>query len=128
MRIGELSRQTGVPVRLLRYYEDQGLLRPDRSANGYRAYEPADGQRVTQIRGLIDAGVPTAIIRDILPCLDDPRTIVLTDPAPGVIAALEQHRLMIDARIQCLSRNRDAISRYLRAIDSQEPAGRPAPL
>ena len=76
MRIGELSRQTGVPVRLLRYYEDQGLLRPDRSANGYRAYEPADVQRVTQIRGLIDAGVPTAIIRDILPCLDDPCTIV----------------------------------------------------
>jgi DNA-binding transcriptional MerR regulator len=119
MRIGELSSQTGVPVRLLRYYEDQGLLRPDRSANGYRDYELADVQRVTQIRGLIDAGVPTAIIRDILPCLDDPCTIVLSDPAPAVIAALEQHRQMIDARIQCLSRNRDAISRYLRAIDIQ---------
>ncbi len=118
MRIGELSRQTGVPVRLLRYYEDQGLLSPGRSANGYRAYEPADVQRVTQIRGLIDAGVPTAIIRDILPCLDDPSTIVLREPAPDVIDALERHRQMIDARIQCLSRNRDAIGRYLRSIDS----------
>jgi DNA-binding transcriptional MerR regulator len=118
MRIGELSRQTGVPVRLLRYYEDQGLLSPGRSANGYRAYEPADVQRVTQIRGLIDAGVPTAIIRDILPCLDDPCTIVLREPAPDVIDALERHRQMIDARIQCLSRNRDAIGRYLRSIDS----------
>ena len=116
MRIGELSGQTGVPVRLLRYYEEQGLLRPDRSANGYRAYAPDDVQRVTQIRGLIDAGVPTAIIRDILPCLDDPCVIVPSDPAPAVIAALEQHRQMIDARIQCLSRNRDAISRYLKAI------------
>jgi DNA-binding transcriptional MerR regulator len=121
MRIGELSRQTGVPVRLLRYYEDQGLLSPGRAVNGYRDYEPGDIQRVTQIRGLIDAGVPTAIIRDILPCLDDPGTIHLSDPAPSLISALEQHYQVIDARIQCLSRNRDAISRYLQAIRDRQP-------
>jgi DNA-binding transcriptional MerR regulator len=121
MRIGELSRQTGVPVRLLRYYEDQGLLSPGRAVNGYRDYEHDDIQRVTQIRGLIDAGVPTAIIRDILPCLDDPGTIHLSDPAPGLITALERHHQAIDARIQCLSRNRDAISRYLQAIRARQP-------
>jgi DNA-binding transcriptional MerR regulator len=121
MRIGELSRHTGVPVRLLRYYEDQGLLSPGRSVNGYRDYERDDIQRVTQIRGLIDAGVPTAIIRDILPCLDDPGTIHLSDPAPDLISALEQHHRLIDARIQCLSRNRDAIGRYLQAIRSRQP-------
>jgi DNA-binding transcriptional MerR regulator len=121
VRIGELSRQTGVPVRLLRYYEDQGLLSPGRSVNSYRDYEDNDIQRVTQIRGLIDAGVPTAIIRDILPCLDDPGTIHLSDPAPDLIAALEQHHRLIDARIQCLSRNRDAISRYLQAIRCRQP-------
>jgi DNA-binding transcriptional MerR regulator len=121
MRIGELSRQTGVPVRLLRYYEDQGLLSPRRAVNGYRDFEHGDIQRVTQIRGLIDAGVPTAIIRDILPCLDDPGTIHLSDPTPDLIAALEQHHRLIDARIQCLSRNRDAIGRYLQALRSRQP-------
>jgi DNA-binding transcriptional MerR regulator len=39
MRIGELSRRTGVNAHQLRYYESQGLLEPARGANGYREYE-----------------------------------------------------------------------------------------
>jgi len=116
MRIGELASRTEVPARLLRYYEDQGLLTPDRQVNGYRDYAPDDVPRVLQIRGLIDAGVPTAIIRDILPCLEDPATIRLRDPAPEVVAALERRRDQMDARIQCLTRNRDAIVNYLAVI------------
>jgi DNA-binding transcriptional MerR regulator len=116
MRIGELARRTCVPVRRLRYYEEQGLLSSDRSANGYRDYDPRSIQRVTQIRGLIDAGIPTAIIKDILPLLDNPCTIYVTGPATELIDALEHHREQLDARIQCITRNRDAITRYLDAL------------
>jgi DNA-binding transcriptional MerR regulator len=116
MQIGELASRTEVPARLLRYYEDQGLLTPGRAANGYRDYGPDDVPRVLQIRGLIDAGVPTAIIREILPCLEDPATIRVPNPSPDLIAALEHRRDQMDARIQCLARNRDAIIRYLAAI------------
>jgi DNA-binding transcriptional MerR regulator len=83
--IGELARRTGVPARRLRYYEEQGLLSSGRSPNGYRDYDPQAVQRVTQIRGLIDAGIPTAIIKDILPLLDNPRTIHVTGPATKLI-------------------------------------------
>jgi DNA-binding transcriptional MerR regulator len=116
MRIGELARRTGVPARRLRYYEQQGLLSSDRSANGYRDYAPQAVQRATQIRGLIDAGIPTAIIKDILPLLDDHGTIHLTGPAAELIGALEHHRELLDARISCITRNRDAITGYLDAI------------
>jgi DNA-binding transcriptional MerR regulator len=119
MKIGELAQRTEVPVRLLRYYEDQTLLSPARAANGYRDYEPDDVPRVLQIRGLIDAGVPTAIIREILPCLENPATIAVRDPSPDLVAALQRRRDQLDARIQCLTRNRDAITRYLAAIQAK---------
>jgi DNA-binding transcriptional MerR regulator len=122
MRIGELARRTEVPARLLRYYEDQGLLTPDRQVNGYRDYAPDDVPRVLQIRGLIDAGVPTAIIREILPCLEDPATIRIKDPSPEVVDALERRRDQMDARIQCLARNRDAIIRYLATLQAEATA------
>jgi hypothetical protein len=62
MRIGALSRQTGVSRRLLRYYEEQGLLRPVRLANGYREYSETDVAAVQHIRALLAAGLPTAVI------------------------------------------------------------------
>ncbi|MFJ8040443.1 MerR family transcriptional regulator [Kitasatospora sp. NPDC096147] len=76
MRIGELSRRTGVPSRLLRYYEEQGLLHPTRDPNGYRAYAPEDVPTVRRIRDLLAAGLPTEAIGRLLPCAHD--------EAPGV--------------------------------------------
>jgi DNA-binding transcriptional MerR regulator len=59
MRIGELSQRTAAPPRLLRYYEEQALITPARDANGYRNYDERLVDRVLQIRGLLDAGLPT---------------------------------------------------------------------
>jgi len=116
MRIGELAQRTGVPARLLRYYEEQGLLTPMRAANGYRDYGEALVDRVSQIRGLLDAGLPTRIIKQILPCLDGSREIMFGDPTPEMIATLERERDAIDARVRCLSRNSAAITGYLDAL------------
>lgn len=38
MNIGDVARQSGVPAKTIRYYEDIGLVRPNRSENGYRAF------------------------------------------------------------------------------------------
>ncbi len=67
MRIGELAQRTGVPPRLLRYYEDQGLLAPDRGETGYRDYAEPLVDRVLQIRGLLGSALPTRIIAQVLP-------------------------------------------------------------
>ncbi|WP_433226723.1 MerR family transcriptional regulator [Microtetraspora malaysiensis] len=71
MRIGELSRRTGVHERLLRYYEEQGLLHPERLPSGYREYHDGDIDTVRRIRSLLAAGLNTATIATILPCLRD---------------------------------------------------------
>ncbi|NSC24522.1 MerR family transcriptional regulator [Streptomyces albus subsp. chlorinus] len=116
MRIGELSQRTGTPRRLLRYYEEQGLIAAERSPNGYRDYDERFVDRVLQIRGLLDAGLPTRIIRQILPCLDKPRVIHFRDATPEMLATLERELERMTARVECLTRNRDAIAAYLEEV------------
>lgn len=116
MRIGELSERTGTSRRLLRYYEEQGLIVSGRSPNGYREYDEPFVDRVMQIRGLLDAGLPTRIIKQILPCLDRPRVIHFPDATPEMLATLEHERDRMTERIQCLNRNRDAIAEYLDVV------------
>ena len=124
MRIGELSRRTDVPTRMLRYYEEQRLLEPQRDGNGYRSFAPTDTYRALQIRGLLAAGLTTEIIRDILPCLDDPEQVRLTPQriAPETAVALDRHLARVEQRIDCLSRNRDAIRSYIAAVRPSAPA------
>ena len=42
MNIGEVSRAVGLPAKTIRYYEDIGLVRPLRGANGYRDFNEQD--------------------------------------------------------------------------------------
>ncbi|MFI5780794.1 MerR family transcriptional regulator [Nocardia sp. NPDC051570] len=118
MRIGELAERTGTAPRLLRYYEQQGLIRVGRSANGYRDYDERLMDQVVHIRGLLDAGLPTRVIKQILPCLDDPRDIHFADATPEIIATLEHQRNRMTERIDLLTRNRDAMSAYLESLRS----------
>lgn len=68
MLIGELSESTGVSRRALRYYEEQGLLVPERACNGYRIYADDAPLIVSQVQGLLAAGLGSEAIRQYLPC------------------------------------------------------------
>jgi DNA-binding transcriptional MerR regulator len=116
MRIGELEKLTDTAARSLRYYEAQGLIAPRRLPNGYREYDDYLVDRVIQIRGLIDSGIPTRIIKQILPCLGKPREIVVDDADPELLVLLARERDRMTARIDFLTRNRDAIDSYMDAV------------
>jgi MerR family transcriptional regulator, light-induced transcriptional regulator len=61
VRIGELSRRTGVGVELLRAWERRyGLLRPARSGGGFRLYTPADERRVRLMQQHLAGGLAAA--------------------------------------------------------------------
>jgi DNA-binding transcriptional MerR regulator len=122
MRIGELAERTGTSRRLLRYYEEQQLITPSRAFNGYRDYKESHVDIVLQIKGLLDAGLPTRIIQQLLPCLDKQQTIYATDVTPEMVATLQREQARLSERIECLTRNRDAMAGYLETVLSVRSA------
>ena len=70
MRIGDLAAETGVSVRSLRYYEEQGLLTASRTASGQRIYTDAAVERVQLVQQLFAAGLASRTIVQLLPCVD----------------------------------------------------------
>ncbi len=46
MNIGTVSEKSGLPAKTIRYYEDIGLISPDRRDNGYRDYSMEDVHRL----------------------------------------------------------------------------------
>lgn len=64
--VGQLAALSGVSARALRYYEELGLLTPQRKANGYRVYGPADVDALQQILLFRSCGVELEEIRRML--------------------------------------------------------------
>lgn len=65
--IGTLALRTGVPVKTIRYYSDQGLLPPAKTdETGYRRYTETDLARLETIRTLRGAGFSLKTIRALL--------------------------------------------------------------
>ncbi|MFI0373636.1 MerR family transcriptional regulator [Actinomadura sp. 1N219] len=102
MRIGELARRTGVSERSLRYYEEQGLLRPERRPSGYRIYGDADVAAVRRIRILLAAGLSTTQISQVLPCIVDDDGLLIPS-CPELVDELVKHRDRIGAAIDELA-------------------------
>lgn len=70
MKIGELSKETGVSIRSLRYYEKKNLIRPPRQENGYREYEESDIETVKAVQLFLKLGMNTEEIYQVLSCGD----------------------------------------------------------
>ncbi|MWA11801.1 MerR family transcriptional regulator [Streptomyces sp. BA2] len=125
MRIGALSQRTGVSERLLRYYEEQGLLRPLRRPSGYREYGEEDVRTVRSIRTLLAAGLNTRVIAELLPCMYvDGEGDQLAPACPGMLPDLERERARIDAAMADLAAAREVLETVIAATpprDAEEP-------
>jgi DNA-binding transcriptional MerR regulator len=112
VKIGELAERTGVAPRLVRYYEQQGLLTAPRSANGYRDYGEEHVERVRRVAGLVQSGLPTRLVKVLLD-MEDARAQA-HPTCPRQVAELLANELGgIEDRITCLTRSRDTIREVL---------------
>ena len=112
MRISELARQAQTTPRALRYYEEQGLLRPQRARSGYRDYDGRAIHTVRHIQLLLSAGLNTTAIGEILQCMPDDRT-VLAPKCPELLDALAGERERITRSIEKLAAARDVLDRLM---------------
>ncbi|GII30529.1 MerR family transcriptional regulator [Planotetraspora mira] len=113
MRIGELSRRTGVSARSLRYYEQQGLIHAGRGANGYREYDEAVAVRAANIRDLLDAGLTVEDIRDALDkgCLERP--LGTLPRCEGALRTATDRLAVLDGRIATLLEVRERLAKQV---------------
>jgi DNA-binding transcriptional MerR regulator/effector-binding domain-containing protein len=111
--IGEFSKITGLTVKTLRFYHEQGLLEPTSidEQTGYRYYAANKIETAQVIQRLRQLDVPLADIKEILQGHGDDADLV---------AFLEQHRRTIQTRLQ---QYRD-IDRQLTAIIQQAQEAR----
>ncbi|MFN0281213.1 MAG: MerR family transcriptional regulator [Kineosporiaceae bacterium] len=79
LTIGQLAGYAGVTTKTVRVYHAKGLLpEPVRDASGYRRYTGRDVATLLKIRTLTEAGVPLAVVHDLLHASPDDLSDALT--------------------------------------------------
>ena len=93
LSIGELAARTGVAVTALRYYDQLGLVRPQRRASGQRRYSESAVRVVGVVLFLRDVGFSLAEVGELL--AGDPPTARWRDLIDRKLDALaeQEHRL-----------------------------------
>lgn len=89
------------------------MLQPMRSSSNYRHYAEDAVERVLQIRGLLNAGLPTRVIRVLLPCVHGPEAEMPPQPNAAMAQLLRKELEDLTARIAHLSVSRDQVECYL---------------
>ncbi|MFM9609294.1 MerR family transcriptional regulator [Streptomyces niveiscabiei] len=114
MKIGEAARKVGAPARMLRYYEQQGLIESSRSANGYRDYSEDQVEHARHVRALVEAGLSTRMIKIVLDIEAPSNQDAAGACAQTLAAELARELRVVENRIVCLEKSRDAVIDYLR--------------
>lgn len=122
MLIGELAERTQCSVRVIRHYEQSGLLESRRAGNGYRQFDEAAVEHVMRIRILLKNGFNVEEIRPVATMMDlRSRKLVCAD----VIGLYQRKVDDIDQRIAELTELRDRARQRLEVLVEQRKLGGP---
>jgi MerR family transcriptional regulator, light-induced transcriptional regulator len=116
VRIGELSRRSGVSPELLRAWEQRyGLLRPTRSDGGFRLYTADDERRIAVMRSHLDRGLSAAEAARLT--LDEERAPAESGRTPMLERTAEELRAALDALDEGAAQG--ALDRLLSAFSTE---------
>ena len=118
--IGDTAARFGLDTHVLRHWEDQGLLRPDRDAAGRRRYGDADVVRIAVILRNKAAGLSLEQIRVLLDEDARDRHRVLEEHVAELdrrAADIAQARAMTEHALRCRSHDITRCPRFRSHID-----------
>ena len=110
MNIGDVARRSGLPVKTIRYYEDIGLIRPSRSANGYRDFRESDLHKLAFLARARALGFAIEDCRTLLALYEDEGR-----ESASVKQVAESHLAQIDEKIAHLEDMRATLAHLVDA-------------
>lgn len=111
MNLAKVSELTKVSPRMLRYYENLGLIQPHRASNNYRSYTQKDIENIKKIKILNDAGMNLKDIHVLLPCFDlDERVFTL---CPAVQEKLQTELKHVSDQLNKLQTSQSLLQSFL---------------
>lgn len=108
MNIGIIAERTGLATKTIRYYEDIGLIRPLRNANGYRAFRESDFHKLAFLGRARALGFTIDDCRKLLALYEDE-----SRASADVKQLAQQHLAQIDDKIAQLQDMRATLSRLV---------------
>jgi MerR family gold-responsive transcriptional activator of gol and ges genes len=119
MNIGEAAKHSGVSAKMIRHYEEIGLIpRAARTYSGYRTYAGKDVHTLRFIRQARSLGFSIKQIEQLLGLWRNQRR-----PSSKVKALAQEHMTELDARIaelQAMKRTLQALSTHCHGDDRPE--------
>lgn len=110
MNIKDAGERVGLPPKTIRYYEDIGLVTPDRAANGYRDFSDAHLNKLAFLARARGLGFSVQDCRGLLALWED------QDRASADVRAIAQdHLAAIEAKIAGLNDMRATLSDLVNA-------------
>ncbi|MEV0373543.1 MerR family transcriptional regulator [Streptomyces sp. NPDC050636] len=124
MRIGELSRETGVAVPTIKYYVREGLLPAGRLTSPNQAsYDDSHVRRLRLIRGLMDVGgLSVSAVREVLAAVDSPDESVHKVLGAAQFAITAPPAVTPDGMEEARSRVTELIHRRGWRVELENPA------
>lgn len=105
MNIGDVSAQSGLPVKTIRYYEEIGLISPLRDANGYRAFREREAHMLSFLGRARALGFTIEDCRALMALYNDE-----TRASSDVKAIAKEHLGHIEAKMADLKAMHDTLS------------------
>lgn len=105
MNISQAAKQVGLPAKTIRYYEEIGLVKPQRDANGYRVFGAAEAHKLNFLARARALGFTIEDCRRLLGLWEDD-----SRASADVRKLAADHLAMIEAKIADLQAMQASLS------------------